>query len=303
MLRKSQRELSVSVVIPNYNGKELLKSNLPRMLDAKRDPNNRILEIIVVDDGSSDDSVNFVKTNYPEIRIIKHKVHRGFSSAVNTGVRSSKGNYLALINNDVLPANNFLVSALPHFEDEDVFAVSLHEKDYGWSKGMFGDGYILIGSGPETVSAHNTFWVSGASGVFRKSQFVELGGMDEALLSPFMWEDLDLSYRASKRGLKLIWEPNAHVVHEHESTVKLFPPKYASRIKERNQLLFIWKNLTSNNLFKKHLVSLFSRTLRHPGYLRIVLMALMRIKIVIKHRKKEIKESKVSDEAIFARFK
>jgi GT2 family glycosyltransferase len=303
MSKNNQKQMNVSVIIPSYNGEGLLRRNLPYILAAKENKNNKISEIIVVDDGSPDNSVSLLRKNYPQVRTIKLKVHRGFSSAVNTGVRSSKGNLIALINNDVIPNDDFLVSVLPHFENEDVFAVSLHEKGYGWSKATFKDGYILIGPGSETNAVHSTFWVSGGSGVFRKSQFIKLGGLDEALLSPFMWEDLDLSYRASKRGLKLIWEPNAHVSHEHESTIKLFPPKYTSRIKERNQLLFIWKNLTSTNLFKKHLAGLFSRTLRHPGYLRIVLMALTRINIVIKHRRKEIKETKVSDEAILTRFK
>lgn len=78
--------------------------------------------------------------------------------------------------------------------------------------------------------------------------------------------------------------------------------KYVQRIRERNELLFTWKNITSNNLFRKHVANLFLRVLRHPGYLRIVLMALGRIGIANQKRKKEIKESKISDEAIFARF-
>ncbi|KKR84825.1 MAG: Glycosyl transferase, family 2 [Candidatus Woesebacteria bacterium GW2011_GWB1_41_10] len=130
---------------------------------------------------------------------------------------------------------------------------------------------------------------------------MKLGGMDEKLF-PAYWEDLDLCYRALKRGFRLIWEPSAKVVHEHETTYSKMPKKYFQRMKERNQLLLIWKNLTSSSLFRKHLVGLVRRILKGPGYIRIVFMALGKLKDVIRLRNKEIKETWVSDEAIFASF-
>jgi len=92
------------------------------------------------------------------------------------------------------------------------------------------------------------------------------------------------------------------VVHKHESTISKLSKSYTQRIRERNELLFIWKNITSKNLIKKHVTGLASRVIRKPGYLRIVIMALLKFKLVFKRRKQEIKESKVSDEAIFAKF-
>ena len=154
----------------------------------------------------------------------------------------------------------------------------------------------------ETKSVHQSFYVSGGSGVFRKSIWQELGGMDEKLLSPFYWEDIDLCYRATKRGYINLWEPNGKVVHQHESTISKFPKKYVARVKERNQLLMLWKNIHSRNLIKKHLLGLISRSFKHPGYIRIIIMALGRFSIMLKARTKEIKESKVSDETIFAQF-
>lgn len=294
--------MKVSVVIPNFNGRELLEKNLLFVLKAKETPENKIIEIIIVDDGSSDESVNFIKNNFPGVKIIKHKVNRGFSATVNTGVRTAKGDLIALLNNDVIPSEDFLKAALPHFENDKVFGVSLHEKDYSWAKGTFKDGYIEIASGEETGKAHLSFWVSGGSGVFRRSYWMKLGGMDEKLLSPFYWEDIDLCYRAAKRGWFNLWEPNANVVHKHESTIGKFSKKYVERIRERNQLLVIWKNLTSPRLFRKHLIGAIKRTISHPGYLRIVVMALMRIRPLLKARVKEKKETKISDEAIFARY-
>ena len=293
----------VSVVIPNYNGQELLEKNLPKVLEAMDNGKNRIKEIIIVDDASIDDSVDYLRKNFPQVKVIKHKKNRGFSASVNTGARTSKGKYLCLINNDVIPEVDFLEKVFRHFKSRDVFAVSLHEKGYGWAKGKFEDGYILHAPGSkQSKRVQETFWVNGGSGVFRRDVWMKLGGMDDELLSPFYWEDLDLSYRAAKRGYKLLWEPAALVYHKHETTIGRFPKKMVDRIRERNQLLFNWKNITSPALFKKHVAGITNRTLRHPGYLRIILIAFMRLPSAIKLRRKEKKETKVSDEAILAKF-
>lgn len=295
--------MKVSIVIPTYSRRDLLEKNLHFVVEAAGDKVNHIAEIIVVDDGSKDDSYTFVKNNYPSVKIIKHKINRGFSAAVNTGVRSAKGELICLINNDVVPSPDFLKTVLPHFEDNNVFAVSFNEKgEFGWAKGKFIDGFVEHEAEKKADKAHITFWVSGGSGVFRRSMWIALGGMDEKLFSPFYWEDIDLCYRATKRGFSLLWEPNSLVEHRHESTVGRLPQTYVQRIRERNQLLFLWKNLTSHNLFRKHLWGLLKRVVKHPGYLRIVFMALILLKPVLKARAKEIREAKISDETIFARF-
>lgn len=296
--------MKVSVVMPNINGKSILEKNLPKLFEAVKNSKNNILEVIVVDDGSWDDSVSFLKKEYKgKVKLIKHSKNKGFSAAVNTGVRASKGDLVLLINTDVIPTKNFLESIIPHFKNPKVFAVSSHEDGYGSARGYFGDGYIQLGMNNESKVAHPSFYVSGGSGVFRKKIWQELGGMDEKLLSPFYWEDIDLCYRAAKRGYLNLWEPNSKVVHVHESTISKFPKKYVARVKERNQLLMLWKNIHSRNLMAKHILGVASRTLRHPGYLRIIIMALGRFGIMLKARRKEIKESIVSDEALFAEFK
>jgi GT2 family glycosyltransferase len=294
---------SVSVVIPSYNGLDLLSKNLPLVLKAAEHKGNQILEVIVVNDGSVDQSVDFIKQNFPQVKVVSHKKNRGFSSAVNTGVRSSKGSLIALINNDVAPSENFLVKALGHFSDAKVFAVSFHEDGYSWAEGSFKDGFVSHGSGQNTKDVHRTLWVSGGSGIFRRDLWVKLGGMDEKLFSPYYWEDIDLGYRALKRGYELLWEPDSLVFHRHESTVSRLPKKKVQRIQERNQLIFIWKNITSANLFRKHVVGLAKRVVTHPGYLLIVASALFRLGSISKPRRRERKECKISDEAIFASFR
>jgi GT2 family glycosyltransferase len=295
-------DYKVSIVIPNYNGKALLEKNLPKLFDAVGNINNKIVEVIIVDDASKDDSTKFIKKTYPDIKLIKHTKNRGFSSSVNTGVRTAKGNLVVLLNSDVIPDKDFLEDTLPIFSDEKVFGVSFHEKGYSWAKGTFNNGFLEHSSGKETKAIHPTLWISGGSGIFRRDVWHKLGGMDEKLFSPFYWEDIDLSFRALKRGYKVLWNPDSIVSHEHESTISKLSKSYVARVRQRNELLFIWKNITSKNLINKHVRYLFLRVFRHPGYIRIVFMAIFKLGLVLEKRKKEIKESKISDEAIFARF-
>ncbi len=298
--------MQISIIIPNWNGKRLLEKNLPAVVNAKGNSKNNIAEIIVVDDKSTDDSIPFLESNYgSEVKIIRHRENRGFSSAVNTGVRSAKSPLVCLLNTDVVPSVNFLEAAIIHFSNPHVFGVSLHEQGYGYAKGKFEDGFMVHDPGKERPEVVDTFWVSGGSGIFRKETWKELKGMDELLFSPFYWEDIDLSYRAMKRGYRVLWEPKAQVIHNHESVINegSFRKGYMNTIKQRNHLLFIWKNLTSPNLFKKHTRGLIKRVGRHPGYIRIVFMAFLKLLTVRKLRRKEKRESKVSDEAILARFK
>lgn len=297
------KKFTVSVVMPNLNGEKLLEKNLPFLLKAKDNPANNIVEVIVVDDGSWDGSVKLLTKKFPEVKLIKHKVNRGFSAGVNTGTRMAKGDLVLLINTDVIPSENFLEPVFKHFENEKVFAVSLHEEGFAWARGSFWGGYIQLAMGEETKTPHNSFYVSGGSGVFRRSIWMELGGMDEKLLSPFYWEDIDICYRAEKRGYINLWEPEGKVVHNHESTISKFPKTYVQRVKERNQLLVIWKNIHSQAMMRNHIVNILKRSLRHPGYLRVIFMALGRLGIALRQRRKEIKLSKVSDEAVLMQYK
>jgi GT2 family glycosyltransferase len=295
-------KFTASVVIPSFNGENLLKKHTPYVLRAKTHKANSIIEIIVVDDCSSDESIKTIKSEFPNLKVVKHKKHRGVSASINTGVRSAKGNLVVLLNNDVSPKSDFLVKSLRHFSDDSIFSVSFNEKGYSWAKGEFVKGFVSHSQGRKVNKVQSSFWASGGSAVFRRDYWMRLGGMDEILFSPFYWEDIDLSYRAQKRGWKVLWEPGSSVTHKHESTTKLFPVKYRRNIQERNQLLFIWKNITSPNLFKKHLTALLRRAISHPGYIKIIILALLKIKPVIRLRRKEKKDGKVSDEAIFAQF-
>lgn len=288
--------MKTAVVIPNWNGRKLLEKNLPKVLRVGFD------EVIIVDDGSSDDSVQFITLNFPVVMLIQNSRNLGFSKTVNKGVAATSADVVFLLNSDVIPKAGILPPVLAHLKDPNVFGVSLREVGYWWARPKLKHGFIGHEPGTPTYKPHSTFWVSGGSGAFRKSMWNKLSGMD-TLFSPFYWEDIDLSYRALKRGWKLVWEPKAVVEHKHELTINPsnFPKRYLGYIKERNQLLFQWKHLPTSWLFTKHFVGLLWR-LRHPGYLVVVFLALLKLPLLTLRRLQEMKRTKLVYEDIFAQF-
>lgn len=286
--------MKVSIVIPNWNGKKLLEKNLPAVLAAGAD------EVIVSDDDSADDSVEFLKDNFPQVKVIKHK-RLGFAGNCNQGVKFTKGEVVILLNTDVVPEKDFIKPLEKDFSDPNVFAVSLGEPQWSWAKGEWVKGFVEHKPGEKTKVPHISFWASGGSGAFRKDIWNKLGGFDE-IYNPFYWEDLDLSYRAWKRGYKVIWDPRSVVYHEHAQTISLFSKDYVRSISERNQLLFIWKNITSLNMMFEHKLNLTKRLLTNLGYWRPFLTALVKLLPILSRRFKEMREQRISDREIFAQF-
>lgn len=250
--------MTISVIIPNYNGREILEKNLPLVIK-----NCRGAEIILVDDASTDDSCNLVRQKYPGIKLIIKKENTGFSSTVNLGVQYAKGDLVVLLNSDVYPKKEFLKVVLPHFDSKDVFAVGLLQESIengkivlrGRGKAEFKRGFLIHQRGEADKT--DTFWVSGGAGVFRKSIWETLGGLNE-IYDPFYWEDIDLCYRALKSGYRIIFEPKSTVVHEQE--VSSIRSKYTKgiikQIAYRNQFYFVWLNISDCLFLCQHLIFL-----------------------------------------------
>ncbi|HBL51767.1 MAG: hypothetical protein A3D24_01735 [Candidatus Blackburnbacteria bacterium RIFCSPHIGHO2_02_FULL_39_13] len=289
--------IKTSVVIPNWNGRQLLEKNLPSVVKCGFD------EIIIVDDASPDNSNNFLAEKFPEVKIVKHSKNMGFVDSVNDGVTAASGDIVFLLNLDVYPTTNIIRPVLDNFKkDEKVFAVSLHEKGYGWAKPALVDGYVTHIPGIESKETHKSFWPSGGSSAFRKKLWDELGGFDENL-TPFYWEDLEIGLRATKHGYKILWEPKATVVHEHEAIInpKYFNRRWLNWIKDRNQLLVIWKHFTLKELLVYHLPGLLKR-LAKPGYWVVFLMALLRLPGVFRGRTNKKRKAIYSYEQIVESF-
>lgn len=288
--------INVSIVIPNWNGEKKIRDNLPKVLELT------VKEVIVVDDASSDSSLEVLKNNFPTVKVIAKKKNGGFSSAVNTGVNEASGTLVFLLNTDAVPDKNCLKYILPHFEDKRVFSVGCNSGG-SWSWAKFEKGYFWHFVTQKVTNTHQTLWVSGGSGVFRRTIWEKLGGLDE-LYAPFYEEDLDIGYRATKRGYINLWEPKALVKHnDKEGVIKEnFPKGFIEKISQRNQLIFIWKNITSPSLTKRHIKALAAKLITSPKYWTIFLSALIHLPAIYSERILEKQEKKISDEGILSKF-
>lgn len=261
--------MNLSIVIPNYNGQDLLKKNLPKVIEAINVYKNGKKEIIITDDCSTDNSINVLyelkskmKSSYPDIifKLIENDKNLGFSSNINRGVKNTKGDILILLNTDVIPQKDFLEPLLKHFSDPNIFAVGCMDESVEGDKitlrgrgvGFWKRGFLMHSRGG--VDKTSTLWVNGGSGAFRKNIWDKLGGFN-SLYNPFYWEDIDLSYRALKSGYKILFEPKSIVIHEHEKGVikKKFSSLQVKSIAYKNQFIFVWKNATDLDLQFLHL--------------------------------------------------
>lgn len=250
-------DLSVSIVIPNWNGEKLLEKNLPSVVAVSYEA----AEIVVADDASTDGSVPFLKNKFPKVKLVQSTKRRGYSGNVNLGVGVAKSDIVVLINTDVVPEKGYLKPLLSHFDDPGVFAVGCEDRSMengltvlrGRGEAAWIKGFFVHWRGE--VNKSDTFWVSGGSGAFRKKTWDKLGGMDP-LFNPFYWEDIDLGYRALKSGYKLVFEPKSRVNHFHEEgkILREYTQAQIERTAYRNQFIFIWKNLSDYKIFLQHIV-------------------------------------------------
>lgn len=257
----------IDIIIPSFNGKNLLEKNLPEVIKNS----DYLNKVIIIDNGSTDDTIVWLGKAYPEIIIVKNNSNLGFTKPVNQGVSQSTSEYFVLLNNDVRPSKDYLKNTLHYFEDEKVFAVSFNENESSWPLVRW-DGKIQFTRGEDKSGSRLTTWASGGSAIFKRKIWDNLGGFNE-IYAPFYWEDIDIGFRAWKSGYKIIWGKESQVIHDHESTAKKINPAYLSLIKQRNELIFNWINITDPDLVKQNRNYLFQYIIKHPGYLKIILAA------------------------------
>ena len=210
----------VSVVIPNWNG----AAHLPTCLDALRAQTFRDVEVIVVDNASTDDSVELLGREYPEAQVIRLDRNYGFTGACNTGLRAAQGEFLILLNNDTEAAPDWLAEVVAAFERHteagmvaskmllfdrrdilhtagDVFKTDGTPGNRGvWEedRGQFTEGPV--------------FSANGGSAAYRKAMLDQIGPLDEDFF--FSCEDVDLAWRAQLAGWHCVYAPRAVVYHK-----------------------------------------------------------------------------------------
>ncbi len=312
--------MKLSIVIPSYNGRHLLEKNLPavfRVLEYMKRPGlpsegQAFIEIVVVDDGSTDGTGEWLRKNYPEIKVIRHRYPMRFGKSCNDGVVAASGKIAVLLNNDVEPQADFLTYIMAHFTDEKVFAVGCKEVNFENGEKIFGGrGEMDFRRGlavhwrPEDQDSSKTTWVSGGSAAFRRDIWLKLGGFDK-LFYPAYEEDRDLSWRAAKSGYALRFEPKSVVFHHHETTNKsIFGRNLIEIMSLKNQLLFVWKNISQPKLLFRHLFwlpyHLILTSIRTRGaFLLAFIWALGQLPEAMISRRRVSKNWRINDEEIFS---
>jgi GT2 family glycosyltransferase len=311
----------VSIVIPNWNGQELLAEYLPSVLQAAnfyQETYKTQVEVIVTDDFSQDNSINWLQETYPtQVKIVKGTSHSGFAITVNRGFFAAQYPVIFLLNNDIKVQEDAIAPLVKHFSKE-AFAVCC--KAYRLNSDLF-DGAGKIGSFhkghwhifvnydifptklPDKNETFYSFIASGGYSAFDRAKLLELGGFCE-LLSPFYWEDAELCYRAWKRGWNIHYEPNSIVYHRSSATIgKRFPPRQVQIVAERNRLLMHWINLHDNIWFISHWCWIFLKLIQSVIkvdfiYWQVVWAALKLLPQTLELRKKEKLASRRSDREI-----
>ena len=255
---------SVAVVILNWNGKHFLEKYLSHVL-ASTYQNKKI---IVADNASTDDSINFLKQHYPSVEIIINASNEGFAKGYNLALKKVEADYFVLLNSDVEVTPNWMEPIVHLMENDKMIGACqpklLDEKNKkyfeyagacgGWIDTFgypFARGRVLEEM-EEDKGQYNTavpcFWASGAAMFVRASLFNSLGGLDEYFFAH--QEEIDLCWRMQRAGYKIYVEPASIVYHVGGGTL----PKGNSKktyLNFRNNLIMIYKNSSAKALFLK----------------------------------------------------
>lgn len=258
-----------AVVILNYNGKGFLQKFLPNVLDKSTDA-----QVIVADNGSSDDSVSLMQKEFPEVTLLQQNKNLGFAGGYNRALEQIDTEYYVLLNSDVEVSDNWLIPLLELMDsDKNIAAcqpkiLSYDEKsrfEYAGASGGFIDklGYPFCrGRVFETLEEdkkqyddkHEIFWATGACMMVRASIFHELGGLDADFFAHM--EEIDFCWRAKNAGFKIMVEPASSVFHVGGGTLPKSSPQ-KTYLNFRNNFMLLYKNLPSKRLSKVLLVRLF----------------------------------------------
>jgi GT2 family glycosyltransferase len=262
----------ISIVVTNWNGRALLEKFLPTVIEAARgfeSAHGEPTDILIADDGSTDDSERWVWEHWPEVRFERSPRQLGFAPTANRGVRAARFSLVYLVNNDVAMTAATLPPLAAHFGEANVLAVSGNAYDFGTGvlrgagqRGRFRRGFLgvhsrfFVPSPPVQMAPLATLYATGGSSLFDRDKFLALGGFEE-MLAPYGWEDVELSLRAWKQGFEIRYEPRSAIWHQFSSTIGAHVPRRrATATYERNRILAHWLHLDTFGQKASHGVGL-----------------------------------------------
>ncbi|WP_452223099.1 glycosyltransferase [Lacinutrix chionoecetis] len=252
--------MKIAVVILNWNGKALLQKFLPSIIAHSQEAN-----IYVADNASTDDSVAFIKSEFPQIKIIENTENGGYAKGYNDALKHLDEDIFCLVNSDIEVTKNWLAPVIDTFKKEASTAIiqpkildykKKSHFEYAGAAGGFIDKYgypfcrgRILDTVEEDQAQYNNnckiFWASGACFFIRKNVFNTLNGFDETFFAHM--EEIDLCWRAYNLGYtaKFVWQSS--VYHVGGATLDASSPK-KSYLNFRNSLFTLTKN-ASGNLF------------------------------------------------------
>lgn len=252
----------VAVVILNWNGREYLEKFLPNVIEFSKD----VADVIVADNDSTDDSVEFLKSNFPEVEIIINDTNGGFAKGYNDALAKVDAEYYVLLNSDIEVTKDWIKPVIQLMESDSKIAacqpkiLSYYEKnkfEYAGAAGGFIDKYgypFCRGRIFQTIEEDKgqyddqteIFWATGACMFVKSNLYKEFLGLDNDFFAHM--EEIDFCWRLKNSGYKIYYVPDSTVYHIGGGTL----PKKSSRktyLNFRNNLILLYKNLPSNKLF------------------------------------------------------
>ena len=251
MEQATQAARTIGVVIPNWNGADELRA----CLDSLKIQTLKA-HIIVVDNGSADDSVSILESEYPEVEIVRHEKNLGYAGGVNPGFRLAieRGyDYIAPFNNDAVADKRWLELLVQALDDKPSYGIAT-------CKLLSADGSYLDSTGdyytswglpyPRGRGEHQTeiydnqteiFGASGGASAYRVAMLREVGILDEDFFA--YYEDVDLSFRAQLAGWKVVYVPAARVYHATSTTGNRMVKGFFTFMTMKNLPMLLWKNV------------------------------------------------------------
>ena len=238
----------VTIIIPNYNGYAFLKD----CLEALKPQINEKVHVLVVDNGSTDESVSFLK-NCDEVDTLFLEENTGFCGAVNAGIKASAAKYVILLNNDTKVLPGYVEALIEAMEqDETIFSGSarmlqMHAPE--WIDDA-GDEYCALGwafargkgkPAAEYEEAAEVFAACGGAGIYRREVFDKIGCFDDQHFAYL--EDIDIGYRARIYGYRNVYVPKAMVLHVGSGSSGSRHNAFKVKLSSRNSVYLPWKNM------------------------------------------------------------
>ena len=241
----------VSVIVVNFRGADDTLEAIARLgeLDWPKDR----LEIVVVENGSGDNSAERLRLEAPQVKLIVSSTNEGFAGGCNLGVAASSGGVIALLNNDAKPAPGWIRAAMDSFaESDEIGAVASRVLDWdgelvdfiGAAMTWYGMGYKpFTAERPPRVptSRADVLFGTGSAMFVRRDVWDAVGGFDERYFMFF--EDVDLGWRINLAGYRFVYEPDSLAFHKHHASMSAFGPFKETYLLERNALFTLYKNV------------------------------------------------------------